>query len=129
MTRRVVSRPEYNQLLGAHLRGLRKERGVKSIHVASVFGVSAAMLSKVEAGTRAPSTSSLAVYCDALEVDMLRLLGDVADRYRQESDPFGLLGHGGVPAQLRALDGLALFVDLPARFLPSELHQVEEFDY
>jgi hypothetical protein len=60
---------------------------------------------------------------------MLRLLGDVADRYRQEIDPFGLLGHGGVPADLRALDGLALFVDLPARFLPSELHQVEEFDY
>ncbi len=129
MTVRVVPRPQYTQLLGAHLRGLRRERGVRSTHVATGFGVSTATLSKIEAGTRAPSTLSLAVYCDALEVDMLRLLGDVADRYRQEADPFGLLGHGGVPAGLRALDGLALFVDLPARFLPSELHQVEEFDY
>jgi transcriptional regulator with XRE-family HTH domain len=129
VTRRGVARSQYIQLLGAHLRGLRRERGLKTTHVANGFGVSIATLSKIEAGTRAPSTVSLAVYCDALEADMLRLLGDVADRYRQEADPFGLLGHGGVPAHLRALDGLALFVDLPARFLPSELHHVEEFDY
>jgi hypothetical protein len=72
------------------------------------------------------SAHSLGVCCDVLSVDLLETLGEVAARYRQGHDPFNLLASAAVPYFVRQLDGLALFAQIPERFLPAGLvHPVE----
>ncbi len=124
--RRPPLRSAYHAVLGGHLRRLRVEKGVPTSLLVEGFDVSTALISKVERGQRGMSASSLGVYCDALGVDLLDMLGEVAARYRQEHDPFDVMTPAALPYFVRQLDGLALFAQIPERFLPAGLvHPVE----
>ena len=115
---RPAVRSEYHAALGSYLRTLRNERGVKPAAMAAEYGVSDALISKAERGRRGLSALSLSVYCDALNVDLLDMLADVAAKYRQEQEPLRLLDFSGVPYFVRQLDGLALFAEIPEPYLP-----------
>jgi transcriptional regulator with XRE-family HTH domain len=119
--RRPPLRSAYHAVLGVHLRRLRVEKGVRTSLLVEGFDVSTALISKVERGQRGMSAQSLGVYCDALGVDLLETLSEVAVRYRQEHDPFDVLASAAVPYFVRQLDGLALFAQIPERFLPAGL--------
>jgi transcriptional regulator with XRE-family HTH domain len=107
--RRVV----YHEVLGAHLRNLRRVRKVKLAAIAKRFDVSVARLTKVENGTRGPSPATLEMYSEVLQVPLLDLLADVADRYRELLDPFDpALGVRLSPC-VRSLHGLALYAGIP----------------
>ena len=119
MQRRQARRSDYNRIMGCHLRTLRRERGIRPAVMIEGFGISAALVSKVERGTRGPSADSLGMYCDVLELDPFDLVGDVAALYRAEHGSFALADYLCVPARLRALDGLALYAGIPERYLPA----------
>ena len=108
-------RAVYQQVLGAHLRELRKQRGFKGTELVRRSGVSTALVCKVEKGFRGPSAESLAALCEALEVDMLDLLAEVGEAHRRACNPDGAVT---VSAYLRRMDGLALFAGLPDGCLP-----------
>ncbi|MFD9734268.1 helix-turn-helix domain-containing protein [Umezawaea sp. NPDC059074] len=105
--------------MGAHLRALRRELDVQPGVMARAFGVSTALISKVEQGRRGLSTQALGMYCDVLDVSPLDLLMDVAEQYRAECDPFLPDGYRAIRRSVRVVDGLALYVDLPERYLPA----------
>jgi hypothetical protein len=83
------------------------------------FGVSTALISKLEVGRRGVSPQALGVYCDVLDVSPLDLVRDVAAQYRVECDPFRADNYERIRGSVRVLDGLALFADLPERYLPA----------
>jgi transcriptional regulator with XRE-family HTH domain len=62
-----------NAALGAELRTLRRALSLTSTDLARRAGLSAAMLSRIEAGTAAPSLGSLAALAEALGVPVARL--------------------------------------------------------
>ncbi|MBB5808211.1 transcriptional regulator with XRE-family HTH domain [Saccharothrix ecbatanensis] len=117
-TRQPPRRATYQEVLGAHLRALRRQRDVKASVIAERFEVSEALLSKVERGARGPSPATLAMYCEVLGVPLLDLLADVAMRHRELLDPFDPLLRLELPPYVRALDGLALYAGIPARHMP-----------
>jgi transcriptional regulator with XRE-family HTH domain len=110
-----AQRAAYQQVLGEHLRGLRKRSGLRGSELMRWAGVSSALVSKVEKGFRGPSAESLAALCDALEVDMLDLLAEVGEAHRRACNPDGAVI---VSAYLRRMDGLALFAGFPNGCLP-----------
>lgn len=121
--RRPARRALYHVVLGAHLRKLRERRGIPVARIASRFGVSEALLSKIENGRRGASPASLAIYCDVLGVPVLDLLADVARMHREMVDPFDPLLRTTLTPTMRALDGLALYAGIPRRHMPEALHQ------
>ncbi|MFT7841358.1 helix-turn-helix transcriptional regulator [Saccharothrix sp. BKS2] len=114
---RAGRRTVYHEVLGTHLRDLRRERKVKLVVIAKRFNVSVARLSKVENGTRGPSPATLAVYSEVLQVPLLDLLANVVDRYRESLDPFDPALRVQLPAHVRSLHGLALYVGISAELL------------
>jgi len=119
--RRPALRSAYHAVLGAHLRTLRVQLGVRPAELVEGYGISEALVSKVERGRRGLSANALGIYCDALSVDLLDTLGDVAAFHRQNHDPLRLLDGPALPYFVRQLDGLALFAQIPERFLPAGL--------
>ena len=105
--------------MGAHLRVLRREAGVLPGLMARAFGVSTALISKLEQGRRGLSSQALGMYCDALDVSPLDVFMDVAEQYRAQCDPYQPDRYRAVRSSVRVLDGLALYADLPERYLPA----------
>ena len=119
-TRRAQRRRcQYDRIIGAHLRALRREADIGPAAIVRAFGVSAALISKLEQGRRGLSSQALGMYCDVLDVSPLDLLMDVAEQYRAECDPFLPAGYRAIRRSVRVLDGLALYADLPERYLPA----------
>lgn len=112
-------RAEYDRVMGVHLRALRKEAGVRPAVMVEEFGVSTALISKVERGSRGLSSQGPGIYCDVLDVSPLDLLVDVAEQYRAQCDPYQPARYRSVRSSVRVLDGLALYADLPERYLPA----------
>ncbi|MDQ2586010.1 helix-turn-helix domain-containing protein [Saccharothrix yanglingensis] len=119
--RQPARRSVYYQVLGAHLRQLRRRRDVSTVDMAERFGVSVAMFSKIEQGTRGPSPAALEMYAEVTGVPLLELLAGAATRHRERLDPFDLLLRVELPEHVRALDGLALYAGIPARHMPRSL--------
>jgi hypothetical protein len=117
--RPLARRWHYDRVMGAHLRALRRESGVRPVSMSRAFGVSTALISKLEVGRRGVSPQALGIYCDVLDVSPLDLIRDVAAQYRAECDPFRADSYRGIRGSVRVLDGLALFADLPERYLPA----------
>ncbi len=115
----MTRRAHYNRLMGARLRDLRQDAGIKPAPMARAFGVSEAAISKVECGHRGLSPQVLGVYCDLFDVSPLDLFRDVAEQYRAQCDPFRPGVYRAVRGEVRVLDGLALYADLPERYLPA----------
>jgi transcriptional regulator with XRE-family HTH domain len=70
--------------LGAEVRALRRTAGLSSTDLARRSGLSAAMLSRIEAGATSPSLASLSALADALGVPVARLFAK-HDRQRDVS--------------------------------------------
>jgi transcriptional regulator with XRE-family HTH domain len=117
--RAVPRRGDYDRVMGGHLRSLRREAGVLPVVMARAFGVSTALISKVEQGRRGLSSQALGMYCDVLDVSPLDLFLDVAEQYRTQCDPFRPAAYRAIRGSVRVLDGLALYADLPERYLPA----------
>jgi len=66
--------------LSAHLRRLRQARGWTLEDLADQSAVSRATLSRIEKGEVRPTAEVLAKLCNAHELSMSRLLGDVEDK-------------------------------------------------
>ena len=89
--------------------------------MAARFGISVAMLTKIERGTRGPSPAALEMYSKVTSVPLLELLAQVAVRHREHRNPFDALLAVELPEYVRALDGPALYADIPARRMPKVL--------
>ena len=80
--------PTGNAELGARLRGLRREKGLKLAVVADRSGVSLAYVSEVERGRKLPSLDVLSRLAGALEMSVSDVLQGVEsyNRVNQQRD-------------------------------------------
>lgn len=70
--------------LGAAVAQVRRYRGVSQADLAGRLGLSAMYFSKVESGHRAPSLKMLVQICDALGVEVWRVVRN-AQRIREDA--------------------------------------------
>lgn len=79
--------PLWRHLLGARLRALRHDRGRTLGDVARRAGVSPQYLSEIERGLKEPSSEMIAAITGALEVALVDLTLDIAERLLATSAP------------------------------------------
>lgn len=72
------------QVVGETLRGLRLRQRRTLREVSARARVSLGYLSEVERGQKEPSSELLAAICDALDVELSELFGQVSDTLRRE---------------------------------------------
>ena len=72
-----MATPSGNAALGARLRELRKEKGLKVVALANKSGVSLAYVSEVERGRKLPSLEVLDRLAGALGLSVLEVLDGV----------------------------------------------------
>jgi transcriptional regulator with XRE-family HTH domain len=72
-----MATPSGNEALGARLRELRKEKGLKLVALANKSGVSLAYVSEVERGRKLPSLEVLDRLAGALGLSVLDVLHGV----------------------------------------------------
>ena len=72
--------PLWREVVGRVLRGRRAERGETLIETSRRAGVSPQYLSEMERGLKEPSSEMLAAVSGALELTLLDLATEVADR-------------------------------------------------
>ena len=109
-------RPDYDIMLGAHLRRLRKEFKFKEKGLARLIGTSKRFVYDVENGHAYAPSKYLIDLCVLLEVELFELLKDVGMSYRQRRNPTGTLPE--YPDDQRVLDGIALYMGVPDWCLP-----------
>ena len=82
--RKIVKKPansdEIGTSIGVEIRTLRQAAGRNIQELASLCGLSAAMLSRIERGNVSPSLASLATIAQALKVPVGRLFANVESR-------------------------------------------------
>ena len=74
--------PLWRDVLGEHLRTLRRERGETLAETASRAGVSPQYLSEMERGIKEPSSEMIAAVAGALEVTLVEVATAIADHLR-----------------------------------------------
>jgi transcriptional regulator with XRE-family HTH domain len=74
--------PLWRDVLGEHLRSLRRERGETLAETASRAGVSPQYLSEMERGVKEPSSEMIAAVAGALEVTLVEVATAIADHLR-----------------------------------------------
>ncbi len=75
---RGTTEPLWRELVGAELRGRRRERGERLVDVARRAGVSTQYLSEIERGLKDPSSEILAAVTGALALRVVDLSARVA---------------------------------------------------
>ena len=74
--------PLWRDVLGEHLRSLRRERGETLAETAGRAGVSPQYLSEMERGVKEPSSEMIAAVAGALEVTLVDVATAIADHLR-----------------------------------------------
>lgn len=108
--------------IGGAIRLMRLERGWSQAELAGRAGISIAMLSRYERGTRAPSLTNFGAILDALAID-LGALDDRLDRVNERQPRPAL---GGVPAGVD-LHGFLGYSRLPPHLVPALAEMVACF--
>lgn len=90
MTDRPGEAPSLRQQLGLELRRLRDLAGIGGRGMAARVGISQATLSRLEAGTRAPSIPEVLAYCSAASADpeTTERLATLAEQAKAEAAPW-----------------------------------------
>lgn len=76
----TADEPLWRELVGAHLRERRQERGERLVDVAERSGVSPQYLSEVERGLKDPSSEILSAVAGALELSVREVARGAAQR-------------------------------------------------
>lgn len=77
--------PLWRHVVGARLRGLRRERAATINDIAQRAGVSPQYLSEMERGRKEPSSEMLAAVAGALDTSLLDLTSAVAEDLRERA--------------------------------------------
>lgn len=59
--------------LGSHIRGLRKQKGLTAVEFGKRMFMERSHVSRLESGGTNPTSTTLKMVCDALEIDMAQL--------------------------------------------------------
>ncbi len=74
--------PLWRDVLGEHLRSLRRERGETLAETAGRAGVSPQYLSEMERGVKEPSSEMIAAVAGALDVSLVDVAAAIVDQLR-----------------------------------------------
>jgi transcriptional regulator with XRE-family HTH domain len=80
VSKKPASPADIGKSIGVEIRTLRQASGMNIQALASLCGLSTAMLSRIERGNVSPSISSLAIIAQALHVPVGRLFANVENR-------------------------------------------------
>ncbi len=116
----AIPAPTSDERLGAHLRGLRKARGLTLTQLAEAAELSHPFLSQLERGLARPSMASLERLARALGTSRVELIaGSEPPRHDHDAEPSFVLAGDGVVGPFA--EGTArLLVEGPRRFEPME---------